>query len=136
MTTATAQLPTSSTRTATARSAPSIARTIVLWTISAAAAAVFAMSGSAKLLGAPTMVQLFDTIGIGQWFRYVTGGIEVIGALALLVPSAAVYAAVVLAATMIGASIAHLFIIGGSAAVPAVLLGATAFVGWTRWSQR
>jgi uncharacterized membrane protein len=32
------------------------------------------------------MVGLFDAIGIGQWFRYLTGGLEVLGAVALLVP--------------------------------------------------
>jgi hypothetical protein len=29
---------------------------------------------------------MFDKIGLGQWFRYVTGSLEVVGALLLLVP--------------------------------------------------
>jgi putative oxidoreductase len=32
------------------------------------------------------MVETFDKIGIGQWFRYVTGGIEVASAVLLLSP--------------------------------------------------
>lgn len=36
-----------------------------------------------KLAGAPAMVGLFDTIGIGQWFRYLTGSLEVSGRLDL-----------------------------------------------------
>jgi len=30
----------------------------------------------------------------------------------------------------------HLFIVGGSVATPVVLLAATSFIAWTRWSQR
>ena len=31
------------------------------------------------------MVEMFDKIGLGQWFRYLTGGLEVTGAILLLV---------------------------------------------------
>ena len=68
------------------------------------------------------MVALFDAIGIGQWFRYVTGLIEVGSAIALLVPSIAVFGALALVATMVGAIVTHLFIVGGSPAMPAILL--------------
>ena len=64
---------------------------------------MFLLAGGSKLLGAPAMVGLFDAIGIGQWFRYVTGLIEVGSALALLVPSFAVFGALALVATMVGA---------------------------------
>ena len=116
--------------------AASRARTVMLWILTAGAAAMFLMAGSAKLSGAPMMVQLFDTIGVGQWFRYLTGGIEVIGAVALFVPLVAPYAAAALAATMVGAIVTHVAIVGGSVAIPVALLAATAFIGWTRWSQR
>src|SRR5258707_316256 len=49
-------------------------------------AAAFLAAGGAKLLGVPTLVQLFDQIGAGQWLRIVTGLVEVAGAVALLVP--------------------------------------------------
>ena len=83
---------------------------------------MFLLAGSSKLLSAPAMVGLFDAIGIGQWFRYLTGLIEVGSALALLVPSIAVFGALALVATMVGAIATHLFIVGGSPAVPAILL--------------
>ena len=82
------------------------------------------------------MVGLFDVIGVGQWFRYLTGAIEVGGAVALLVPAVAAFGAAALAATMVGAIATHLFIVGGSVAIPVVLLAATSFIAWTRWSQR
>jgi uncharacterized membrane protein YphA (DoxX/SURF4 family) len=90
------------------------------------------MAGYLKLSGVPVMVQLFDTIGFGQWFRYLTGAIEVISGLLLLVPSLAFFAAAILAATMVGAVITHLFVVGGSPAPAAVLLAATGAVAWLR----
>jgi hypothetical protein len=56
-----------------------------------ALAGMFLLAGSSKLLGAPAMVELFDAIGIGQWFRYLTGLIKVGSVLGLLVPSFAVF---------------------------------------------
>jgi putative oxidoreductase len=78
---------------------------------------------------------LFDAIGIGQWFRYVTGLIEVGSAIALLVPSFAVFGALALAATMVGAIVTHFFIVGGAPAMPAILLLGSAAVVWTRRHQ-
>ena len=36
----------------------------------------FVAAGLAKLAGAEMMVGTFDALGVGQWFRYVTGAIE------------------------------------------------------------
>ena len=82
----------------------------------------FLAAGSAKLLGAEMMIATFEAVGFGQWFRYVTGLIEVGGAILLWVPRARVPAALVLGATMVGAVIAHLTVLGPSA-VPAIVLG-------------
>src|ERR1700730_3956932 len=112
------------------------AKTIVLWTLQALAAAMFLMAGTLKLAGAPPMVQLFAAVGIGQWFRYVTGTIEVVGAVSLLVPPLAVFAALALAATMIGAVFTHLFIVGGNPAIPLVLLIVPVTIAWMRRSAR
>jgi putative oxidoreductase len=109
---------------------------IVLWVVQIALAGMFLLAGGSKLLGAPAMVGLFDAIGIGQWFRYLTGLIEVGSALALLVPSIAVFGALALVvATMVGAIATHLFIVGGSPAVPAILLLGSAGVVWARRHQ-
>jgi len=108
---------------------------IALWTVQTALAGIFLLSGSSKLLGATAMVALFDAIGIGHWFRYVTGLIEVGSAIALLVPSFAVFGALALVATMVGAIVTHLFIVGGSPAMPAILLVGLAVVVWVRRHQ-
>jgi uncharacterized membrane protein YphA (DoxX/SURF4 family) len=108
---------------------------IGLWIVQIALAGMFLLAGGSKLLGAPAMVGLFDAIGIGQWFRYLTGLIEVGSAVALLVPSIAVFGALALVATMVGAIVTHLFIVGGSPAMPAILLVGSAAVVWTRRHQ-
>ena len=105
---------------------------IALWVVQIALAGMFLLAGGSKLLGAPAMVALFDTIGIGQWFRYVTGFIEVGSAIALLVPSIAIYGALALVPTMIAAVAAELFIVGDSAVPAAVLLLGAVGVAWAR----
>jgi putative oxidoreductase len=96
---------------------------------------MFLLSGGSKLAGAAGMVALFDAIGVGQWFRYITGGVEVASAVALLVPALAPFGAVALVATMIGAVATHLFVVGGSPAVPVVLLLGALAVAWARRDQ-
>jgi putative oxidoreductase len=127
-----------STFSSSARSVP-VRRNRVTWIALRSAevllAAMFLFSGGSKLAGAAAMVALFDAIGVGQWFRYVTGGIEVASAAALLVPALAPFGALALAATMIGAVTTHLFIVGGSPAVPVVLLLGALSVAWVRRDQ-
>lgn len=95
---------------------------IALWVLRIAAAAMLGMAGFSKLSGAPEMVGLFDAIGVGQWFRYVTGGLEVLGAVLLLVPALAGVGALILVLVMLGAVATHLFIVGGSPLIALVLL--------------
>src|SRR6266851_3382014 len=97
-------------------------RLITLWTLSGLVALAFIGAGGAKLAGVPVMVEMFDKIGLGQWFRYLTGLLEVAAGIGLLVPRYAFYAAVLLAIVMVGAFIAHVAVVGGSPAPAAVLL--------------
>jgi putative oxidoreductase len=119
-----------------ASQARSRTKTAVLWTLQIASAAMFLMAGGLKLAGIPMEVELFTAIGIGQWFRYVTGTIEVVGAVLLLVPSLALYGAVALAVTMVGALLTHFFIIGGNFAAALLLLVSTTTIVWLRRSDR
>jgi putative oxidoreductase len=105
---------------------------VVVWALQVVSAVLFLFSGTLKLTGAPMMVQMFGAIGLGQWFRYFTGGLEVISAVLLLVPSLARIGALALAITMVGAILTHLFIIGGNPAVPIALLAATTTIAWVR----
>jgi putative oxidoreductase len=59
----------------------------VAWVLQILAAAMFLFAGGSKLAGQQAMVDTFGQIGLGQWFRYLTGIIEVGSAVLLLVPS-------------------------------------------------
>jgi len=109
---------------------------ITLWILQIFAAGMFLMAGGSKLAGAAPMVATFEKIGIGQWFRYFTGGLEVISAVLLLIPRTAAIGAALLAATMVCAILTHLFIIGGSPAMAVILLVITSTVALIRWNAR
>ena len=106
-----------------------------LWLTQLALAGMFLFVGGLKLTGAPELVGLFDAIGVGQWLRYVTGSIEVVSAVALLVPSWSVFGALLLIPTMVGAVVTHLFIVGGSAVPATVLLIGALAIAWARRDQ-
>src|ERR1700735_2373625 len=105
---------------------------ITVWVFQVLAAAAFLAAGGGKLAAAPAMVEVFAKLGSGQWFRYLTGALEVIGAVALLVPRAAFYGAVLLATVMIGAIVTHLAVLGGSAIRALVLLVIVGTIAWLR----
>lgn len=71
----------------------------------------FLMFGWMKFTS-PQMVEGFNHFGLPQWFRVVTGIVEVLAALLLFagiwVSSLAFIGALILAATMIGAIITHI----------------------------
>jgi len=98
-------------------------------------AAAFFAAGTAKLAGVPVMVQLFDQIGIGQWFRIVTGVVEIVGALALVYPGMAAIGGLWLGFTMICAVATHVFVLHSSPAAPAVLLALNALIVYLRRDQ-
>ena len=105
---------------------------VVMWVLQIAAAAMFLMVGFLKLSGNPQLVGLFEAIGLGQWFRYLTGTLEVTGAVLLLVPRLSGLGALMLFGVMIGAVITHLFIVGGNPLMAIILLVVTGVVGWGR----
>ena len=81
------------------------------------------------------MVGLFDAVGMGQWLRYVTGVIELVSGLSLLVPFAAPFGALLLIPTMLGAMATNLFIVNASPVMPLLLMLGAAFILWGRRHQ-
>jgi len=119
----------------TPSAAPGKALNISLWVAQVLLAAMFFLAGGHKLGGDPQMVGLFEAIGIGQWFRYLTGGLEVLGGALLLVPRASGVGAALLAPVMLGAVVTHLGLLHNSPALPLGLLLALLFVAWGRRAQ-
>src|ERR1700691_5224390 len=84
---------------------------IALWVLQVLLAVAFLGAASSKLVGKPEMVALFDAVGIGQWFRYVTGLSELTGAILVVVPRTKFFGAALLTLVMIGAVLTHLLIL-------------------------
>jgi putative oxidoreductase len=101
-------------------------------------ALVFVYVGAIKLRDAGMWVRLFEQIGIGQWFRYVTAIVEIVGGVLMLVPRATRVAVLLTSSAMVGALIVHATVTGfGPQTVSAsVLLTLSLLVGWShlQWS--
>jgi uncharacterized membrane protein YphA (DoxX/SURF4 family) len=118
--------------TDTLPAASSKGRLISLWILSGLVALVFIAAGGGKLAGTAVMVDLFAKVGVGQWFRYFTGLLEVAGGIGLLFPRYAFYAAILLSIVMVGAIIAHVTVLGGSPAPALVLLVLSGIIAYLR----
>ncbi|MDI2029382.1 DoxX family protein [Saccharopolyspora sp. TS4A08] len=114
--------------------APGRALNIGIWVLQVLLAAFFVFASVPKLLGDPTAVQMFDLIGFGQWFRYFTGAVELLGAIGLLIPRLCGLAAAGLALVMVGAVFAQIFPLGAPAVAlsPLVLCVILLLIAWAR----
>lgn len=106
-----------------------------LWALKGLLAVAFLSAGGAKLYGVPMMVENFHHIGFGQWFRYLTGVLEIVGAVTILMPRLAAFSGVLLSCIMVGAIATHLLLIGGSAVPAIVLLALSATVVFAHRDQ-
>ena len=101
-------------------------------------ALVFVYVGAIKVRDEGMWVRLFEQIGIGQWFRYVTAIVEIVGGVLMLVPSATPLAVLLTSSAMVGALIVHATVTGfGPQTVTAsVLLALSLLVAWShlQWS--
>jgi putative oxidoreductase len=107
---------------------------ILAWILALLLAVVFLFAGGVKLLGARAMVQEFAQIGIGQWFRYFTGILEVSGAIGVLIPKYRFGAALQIAVVMVGATTANIWVLHlpPLAYLTAFLLAAALALAWLR----
>ena len=82
------------------------------WVLRAGIALAFLVFGWDKFPSAPDAewVRFFAQIGWGQWFRYVTGVTEMLGAVLVLIPWTVTAGLALLACTMAGAALIHIFV--------------------------
>lgn len=106
----------------------------VAWILTVLLAVAFTMAGGIKLISRQGMVQEFTQIGFGQWLRYVTGILEVSGAIGVLIPRFRFWAALQIAAVMVGATLTNLVILHlpGTAWLTGVLLAFSLVLAWLR----
>ena len=101
------------------------------WLPRVAVALLFLFIGKGKFGAQSEWVGIFDRIGFGQWFRYLTGVLQVSGALLVLIPRTFPIGILVLACTMLGAMAAWMFFLGApfNALIPAIVLAGLLLVG-------
>jgi hypothetical protein len=95
------------------------------WVLRISAGLLFLGVGLAKFSSDSYWVRLFADIGLGEWFRYLTGALQVMGGLLFLVPRTVYPAAVLAGSTMIGAVVVHMFVLDtgfGGAIFPLALV--------------
>ena len=111
---------------------------IIGWILAVVLAFVFVFAGGVKLIGAPSMVAEFAQIGIGQWFRFVTGVLEVSGAIGLLIPRFRFRAALQIATVMVGATGVNIWVlhVPPLARLTAILMTLALVLAWLRRPQK
>ena len=102
------------------------------WVLRGGVALFFIGMGADKFRNGPSgeWVRLFAQIGLGQWFRYFTGLVEIGGALLYVFPLTTMIGVALLGCTMVGAITVHVFIRHSFAALmPAAALLAVVAIG-------
>ena len=102
------------------------------WSLRAGVALAFTVFAAEKLFGS-TWIGLFAAIGLGQWFRYFTGAVQLAGALLLLVPPTARIGGALIGSSMVGAMFVHVAVLDtgvGGAIIPGVLLPLVVAAAW------
>jgi len=106
------------------------------WAIRAGITVFYVIFGLEKFSSSPDShwALVFQQIHAGQWFRYFTGFIEISAALLVLIPSAAIFGLILLACTMLCASLIVAFVLHqpGEATFPGLLFLVLGAVAWTR----
>ncbi|MBZ5631684.1 MAG: DoxX family protein [Acidobacteriia bacterium] len=110
------------------------------WMFRGAIALVFVLAGAEKFSSDPqsSWVRLFQQIGVGQWFRYVTGAVEVLGGVLVMMPWTVTAGLALLACTMAAAALIVLFVIGRPAdsVFPGIFFIGLAAFSWNRRRHR
>ncbi len=86
-------------------------KTITLWVLRILAGAIFLAASFMKLSGQQQMVDEFAIIGLGQGFRYVTGLLELVGGVAVLIPRFSPLGALLLLCVDAGAFVTQIAIL-------------------------
>jgi putative oxidoreductase len=79
------------------------------WALRGGFTLLFLSAGGEKFGSSGGWTEIFQEIGFGQWFRYFTGAVEVLGAVLLLIPWTITAGLALLACTMLSAALLWIF---------------------------
>lgn len=126
------------------RRALSKPRAVAIWALRIVLGIAFTYVAATKLTGTGNTVQYFAAIGWGQWFRFLTGSVDLVGAVLLFVPRWTLYGAIALACSVGLGAVISLTVLHGDpkwgapvmVVVPAILASLAAVLAWlTRPNQ-
>jgi len=103
------------------------------WMTRGAIALFFIFEGADKF--GPGWTKLFQQIGVGQWFRYFTGAVEILGGVLVFIPWTVSVGLALLTSTMASAALILVFVVHrpqDSVFSGVLLIGLTAY--W--WNRR
>ena len=105
-----------------------------LWVLQVLTAGVFVMAALPKLTADPRAVAGFTMMGLGTSGMYIVGALEVVGAIALLIPVLCGLAALAQVALMIGAVVTTLIFFGAGPVLvlPVAVLVVVSVIAWAR----
>jgi putative oxidoreductase len=107
------------------------------WFVRGGIAVASVVLGVEKFSAHSMWPQFFQQVGIGQWFRYFTGVVEILGGVLVLIPWTANAGLALLACTMACAALIWIFVVGPPANAiicGALFLALSGFL-WTRRSR-
>jgi len=107
-----------------------------LWVLQVLLAALFSIQGVLKLGGSPAWIARFRAWGYPEHFYLVVGLIELCGAIALLIPRAAKFGALLLMAAMAAAALTHTVHREPQWVTTLVLFVLLAIIVYARWTRK
>jgi len=112
--------------------------TLTTWMPRVAVAIAFLSIGYSKFEAHSMWIRTFNEIGLGDWFRYFTGSVQMLGAALVLIPRTCVIGISILASTMLGAALIWIFVLHqpGNAPIPLLVLTALVVVGFSARSGK
>src|SRR5436309_298750 len=117
---------------------------LATWTLRIFLGIVFAYVATTKITGTGNTVNWFEAIGWGQWFRFATGAVDLVGAVLLFVPRWTCYGAMALTGSVGLGTILSLTVLHGNptwgspvmVTVPLVLTSLAALLAWITFPTR
>jgi uncharacterized membrane protein len=108
-----------------------------LWVLQGLTAALFVFAAVPKLTADPMAVAGFTMMGLGTTGMYIVGVLEILGAVALLIPVLCGLAALAQVALMVGAVATTLIFFGSGPVLvpPVVVLAVVSVLAWARRSR-
>ena len=122
----------------------STSRAIAAWVLRVVVGLLFLLIAATKLIGTADTVEYFEAIGWGQWFRYLTGSLDLVGTVLLFVPRYTFYGAVVLISSVGTATVLSVTALRGDpqwgdlamVLQPLILTSLTVALAWLTWPLR